>query len=229
MEVIIHTDGGSRGNPGPSAIGVLIENVDGSKQYRLGMRIGEATNNIAEYRALCKALEVCKQNGITRVEAYLDSELAVKQIRGIYKVKNEGLKPYYKKTMDFIRGFEVFHIHHVPRDQNKVADSLVNRALDEGTKIEEGELFSSCTEENTSFLIRDHSPLKEEQGLEPLIRVLRERKIIFLELEEEGGILFLKVGAEDFSLILREREKIVLLAKEAGLHKVVLDLEEYAE
>lgn len=229
MEVIIHTDGGSRGNPGPSAIGVLIEDADSSKEYRLGMKIGDTTNNIAEYSALCKALELCTENVVTRVEVYLDSELVVKQIKGLYKVKNEGLKPYYERVMNLIRGFEAFSIHHIPRLENKVADSLVNRALDEGTKIEEGELFSSCAKENTSFLIRDHRPIEEEGILGGLIRSLRGQGIAFSELEEQGDILFLKAKAENLLSIVKERKKIVILVKEAGFHKVVLDLEDDAE
>ncbi|MDO4793027.1 MAG: ribonuclease HI family protein [Filifactor alocis] len=229
MEVMIHTDGGSRGNPGPSAIGVLIENTDASKEYRLGMKIGETTNNIAEYSALCKALELCTENGVTQVEVYLDSELVVKQIRGLYKVKNQGLRPYYEKVMNLIAGFELFSIHHVPRSENKVADSLVNRALDEGRKIEEGELFLSRTEDKTSLRIHDHNPVEEEAALEGLMRALRGQGIVFSELREQGDILFLKAKDEDLLSILKKRKKIVILVKEAGFHKVALDLEDDAE
>jgi ribonuclease HI len=127
-------DGGSRGNPGPSAIGVVAEDAEGRLLETLGRAIGVETNNVAEYRALLAALEMAARMGAWEVEVASDSELLVKQMRGEYKVKNEGLKPLHAEARDRAGGFHRFHIRHVGREQNARADALVNHALDEKDK-----------------------------------------------------------------------------------------------
>jgi ribonuclease HI len=124
-------DGGSRGNPGPSAIGVVIEDVEGEPLESISRAIGITTNNVAEYRALLAGLEAAGGMGAGQVEVVSDSELLVKQMRGEYKVKSEGLKPLHAEARDRARRFSRFTIRHVARDQNARADALVNRALDE--------------------------------------------------------------------------------------------------
>ena len=127
-------DGGSRGNPGPSGIGVVVEDPQGGVLDAVGRVIGVGTNNVAEYRALLLGLELAKARGASEVEVLSDSELLVKQMRGEYKVKNEGLRPLHVEARERAAGFSSFSIRHVARHQNARADALVNRALDEHEK-----------------------------------------------------------------------------------------------
>jgi dinuclear metal center YbgI/SA1388 family protein len=127
----LRVDGGSRGNPGPGAIGVVLENADGRVLQTLGRTIGVCTNNVAEYRALLAGLEMAGAAGAQDVEVLADSELLVKQLRGEYRVKNEGLKPLYAEAVEHLRQFRRVSIRHVPRAENVEADRLVNKALDD--------------------------------------------------------------------------------------------------
>jgi dinuclear metal center YbgI/SA1388 family protein len=129
--VRIWIDGGSRGNPGPSAIGVVLEDAEGTVLDTLSRAIGTTTNNVAEYRALLAGLDMAARIGARKVEVMSDSELLVKQMRGEYKVKNEGLKPLHAEARQQADGFSHFAIRHIDREQNTRADGLVNRALDE--------------------------------------------------------------------------------------------------
>lgn len=130
--VRLRVDGGSRGNPGPSAIGVVMEDVSGREIQTLGRVIGRATNNVAEYRALIEGLEMARAAGAAEVEVLADSELLVKQMRGEYRVKNEGLKPLHAEATALVRRFAKFSIRHVPREENAMPDRLLNEALDGG-------------------------------------------------------------------------------------------------
>lgn len=136
-KLIIHTDGGSRGNPGPAAAGFVVEDSAGRKVVARGVFLGEATNNVAEYTALIKALEACQGIGAEKISVFSDSELLVRQVKGLYKVKNVGIKPLYERLMGLLEGFSAYDIQHVRREQNTEADALVNRALDEGRDVEE--------------------------------------------------------------------------------------------
>lgn len=139
-KIIIHTDGGSRGNPGPAAIGVTIESHDHDpsapkwlKKYK--ERIGEATNNTAEYKALIKALAEAKkilkkESKETALEVRMDSELIVKQMLGEYRVKDNNLKNLFDEVERLIPDFKSVRFLHIPRENNKEADKLVNEALD---------------------------------------------------------------------------------------------------
>lgn len=127
----IFTDGGARGNPGPAAMGgVLYDAASGTVLDTFGIYLGETTNNQAEYRALIEALQRAKQFGATIAECNLDSQLVVEQMSGRYKVKNDGLKLLFREAQNMVRQFEHVTFHHIPREQNKQADSLVNRELD---------------------------------------------------------------------------------------------------
>ena len=130
MRVVVHVDGGARGNPGPAAIGVVTSTPDGEVVDELAEPIGEATNNVAEYRALLRGLERARELGATEVEVVNDSELVARQVQGAYKVKHPGLRPLYDQAMEALRGFERWSVRSVPRDQNAHADELVNAALD---------------------------------------------------------------------------------------------------
>ena len=127
--VVIHADGASRGNPGQSAIGATIKDEQGRLLATVSRRVGRATNNQAEYRAVIAALEEAGRLGARRVKLYLDSELVVKQLRGEYRVKKEGLKPLFRLVKELERNLDSLHISHIPRWRNKEADALANRAF----------------------------------------------------------------------------------------------------
>ena len=130
-QVRLWIDGGSRGNPGPSAIGVMVEDSAGVTLATISRAIGVTTNNVAEYKALLAGLEKAEELGATSVEVISDSELLVRQVRGEYKVKNAGLKPLHAEARQRAARFRSFEICHAGREHNTKADGLVNLALDE--------------------------------------------------------------------------------------------------
>ena len=130
----IHIDGASRGNPGPAGIGVLILGADGVVVERLHRGIGEATNNVAEYRALLLGLERTLALGVEDLEVRSDSELLVRQLQGRYRVKHPGLQPLYEASRKQIASFRRFEVRHVPRELNAEADALANLGIDEETR-----------------------------------------------------------------------------------------------
>jgi ribonuclease HI len=129
--LVVNVDGGARGNPGPAAIGAVLTTPGGEVLERHGERIGKATNNVAEYRALLLGLERASERGAREVEVVGDSELVVRQVQGDYKVKDEALKGLYAKVVKALAGFDRWSIRHVRREDNEAADSLVNAALDD--------------------------------------------------------------------------------------------------
>jgi ribonuclease HI len=129
-EVILYTDGASRGNPGPAGIGVLVENPSGKKLAEISEYIGKDTNNFAEYRALLAGLNKAKDLGARSVRVKSDSELLVKQIHGHYRVKNKNLIIVFNKCRSLINNFDNFVIDHISRSENKKADILANNAID---------------------------------------------------------------------------------------------------
>jgi ribonuclease H / adenosylcobalamin/alpha-ribazole phosphatase len=124
------TDGGARGNPGPAAYGYVLEAADGTVLAAHGEAIGQATNNVAEYRALVAGLEKAKELGVDDLEVVSDSELLVKQMRGEYKVKNEALRELFLQASGFARQVGSVTYTAVRREHNELADRLVNEALD---------------------------------------------------------------------------------------------------
>lgn len=128
--LVVHVDGGARGNPGPAAIGVVVSNADGEVLDEVAERIGTATNNVAEYQALLKGLERAAALGAREVEIVNDSELVARQLTGVYKVKHPSMKPLHEQAISALRGFDRWRIRSVPRAQNARADALVNAALD---------------------------------------------------------------------------------------------------
>jgi len=129
-KAIIFTDGAAEPNPGPAAIGAIIKDGKGRLITSISRYIGIATNNQAEYRAIIAALEKAIKLGATHVEVNSDSELAVRQINGRYRVKNAALKPLYQQVKQLQSLLEGFTITHIPREQNTEADKLTNAALD---------------------------------------------------------------------------------------------------
>jgi ribonuclease HI len=130
QRLVVHVDGGARGNPGPAAIATVVSTPDGEIVEEHGERIGEATNNVAEYRALLLGLDRARARGAREVELVGDSELVVRQVRGEYKVKDDALKALYAKVVKALAEFDSWSIRNVPREENAEADRLVNVALD---------------------------------------------------------------------------------------------------
>ncbi len=128
-EIVANIDGGSRGNPGPAAYGVVIKTAQGKPVTEFAKFIGETTNNFAEYQGLLAALEYCLSHGYSRLRVLTDSELMAHQVAGIYKVRSPDLKPLHSKAQAMIAQLESFSIQHVYREQNREADRLVNQTL----------------------------------------------------------------------------------------------------
>jgi ribonuclease HI len=128
--LVVHVDGGARGNPGPAAVGVVVSTPEGDVLDEVGEAIGVATNNVAEYRGLLRGVERARALGATEVDIVNDSELVARQLTGAYKVKHPAMKPLHAEAMAALRGFERWGIRSVPRAENARADELVNQALD---------------------------------------------------------------------------------------------------
>lgn len=177
-------DGGSRGNPGPAAYGVVIRDGKGEIVARLKKYIGHNTNNVAEYFGLIAALDYAQTHGVRALRVESDSELMVKQLRGQYKVKSADLKPLFERAKKMSQTLESFRIDHVYREQNREADALVNQALDETSRPgTSSAVEKSASRENTirlmarykDGLLQPEEPLSLPDGTEVEI-LLRLRK-----------------------------------------------------
>jgi ribonuclease HI len=130
--LVAHTDGGARGNPGPAGYGVVLQDQSGKKVAALSEYLGHQTNNFAEYQGLIAALEYALENGHKALKVVSDSELLVRQIKGIYQVKNPILQDLHARAKELIRQLEWFSIGHALRQHNQEADRLANAAMDKG-------------------------------------------------------------------------------------------------
>ena len=130
MKLVVNVDGGSRGNPGPAAIAAVVQDADGGVLEEAAERIGTATNNVAEYRALLLGIERAAAIGATEVDLVGDSELIVRQVEGRYKVKDATMRKLHAEVKKALSTFEGWSIRHVRRELNSEADRLVNEALD---------------------------------------------------------------------------------------------------
>ena len=130
--LVAHIDGGARGNPGPAGYGVVVEDQAGRRVAGLSQYLGHRTNNYAEYSGLLAALEYALAHGPKALKVISDSELMVRQIKGVYKVRNAALLELYQKAQQLIRQLEWFEIGHVLRESNREADRLANEAMDRG-------------------------------------------------------------------------------------------------
>jgi ribonuclease HI len=126
----LYTDGASRGNPGEAGAGAAIFDEEGKELVAAEKYLGQCTNNEAEYRALLLGLSRCGELGTGRLKVHLDSELIVKQVRGVYRVKHPNLTPLFKEVQQLLAGFASYTIHHVRREHNSRADQLANKAID---------------------------------------------------------------------------------------------------
>jgi len=130
--LIAHSDGGARGNPGPAGYGVVIKDESGKKVAALSQYLGHQTNNFAEYQGLIAALEYALEHGPKALKVISDSELLVRQIQGVYKVKNPTLKDLHARAKELIAQLDYFSIGHALREHNQEADRLANEAMDKG-------------------------------------------------------------------------------------------------
>jgi len=130
-EVVVNVDGGSRGNPGPAGIGAVVQAPDGTVLAEIAEGIGRATNNVAEYKAMIAALKRAGELGARRVTARADSKLVIEQLRGAWKVKHPDLKGLWAEARRLANGFDRVTWQHVPRERNRAADALANRAMDD--------------------------------------------------------------------------------------------------
>jgi ribonuclease HI len=130
VKLVVHVDGGSRGNPGPSAAAATLADASGEVIDEVSELLGETTNNVAEYRGVLLGLTRAKQLGATEVEVVNDSELVARQINGDYKVKHAAMIPLFTEARTALAGFERWTVRTVRREQNARADALVNEALD---------------------------------------------------------------------------------------------------
>jgi ribonuclease HI len=137
--ITLEFDGGSRGNPGPAGIGVVLRAADGTTLVTLGRFIGRATNNVAEYQGLITALEQARQLGARKIQIRGDSELIIKQMRGEYRVKHPDLQPLYQEAQELVRQFELMGIEHNYRHKNALADKLANLAMDRKADVTDAE------------------------------------------------------------------------------------------
>ena len=143
-----HCDGGSRGNPGPAGFGAVITNPSGKVAAQFSRYLGIQTNNYAEYQGLIAVLEWAAENGIKRLRVVSDSELMVKQMKGIYKVKHPGLQPLWQQARQLAARLDGFEMSHTLRGGNKQADRLANDAMDQGTgtkKLDSGQSGAACS------------------------------------------------------------------------------------
>ena len=130
MKATLFADGGSRGNPGPAASGAVLYAEDGSVLAEVGEFLGTATNNVAEWRALLAGLVRARELGVDDIAVRMDSELVVRQVTGVYRVKHADLIPLHAKAKQLLREFKTTDVRHVPRKENAAADAVVNQYLD---------------------------------------------------------------------------------------------------
>ena len=135
MKLVVYADGASRGNPGPSAIGASVQDIDGQEIATVSATIGRGTNNQAEYRAAIEGVRKARALGATAIDLRMDSELVVRQLSGRYRVKNVALQPLFAALVQELEATGPYSVGHVPREQNRRADALANAALD-GKRLE---------------------------------------------------------------------------------------------
>jgi ribonuclease HI len=138
LRLDVHIDGGARGNPGPAAAAVVVrDSADGAVLQQRGVFLGEATNNVAEYRALLLGLELAAKLRAAEVAIFSDSQLLVRQMQGKYRVRNAGLKPLHEQALQMSDGFTRCSFHHVRREENQDADRLVQEAINLKRNVED--------------------------------------------------------------------------------------------
>lgn len=132
MSYRVYSDGACRGNPGPSGGGALILDAGGATVKELAVPLGITTNNVAEYQALLAALRYCQEHSLAPIEIFADSQLMIRQLQGVYKVKQPHLLPLFHEAKALLASIGCLGLHHIPREENREADRLANQGVDEG-------------------------------------------------------------------------------------------------
>jgi ribonuclease HI len=127
----VYSDGAARGNPGPAGAGAVLVDESGDVVAELGRFLGNQTNNVAEYEGLLLGLDRALELGATDLEVLADSQLVIRQLSGIYRVRNEGLRPLFERAKSLLARFRRVELRHIPREMNAAADEMSNRAIDE--------------------------------------------------------------------------------------------------
>jgi len=210
-KVILYTDGGSRGNPGPAAAAYVLKDIFGKVISGKGIFIDNATNNIAEYNGIVYGLQAAQTAGATQVELLSDSELLIKQIHGHYKVKSENLRDLYCRTMDLLSSFQSWQARHIPREKNTEADALANRAMDAKDDVE-------------------LEPSRPSGGIKPIrLGILISgggRTLLNLDQSIKLG----KLSAEIAAVICSRKEiKGVELARQLGFNPQIIRVKDYPD
>ena len=214
---VIYTDGAARGNPGPAAIGVIIKDESGKTVASVSRRLGTTTNNQAEYRAIIAALEKAVSLGARNVVLKSDSELAVKQISGQYKIKNTALRPLYQEVVRLTGALESFSIAYIPREQNAAADALANKALNQVASLP----YSKCYE-MTIIVKQTADEDKDISRLEEIIKIVKSypgQDEIKLSITDGVNTIPLKLTTIQADYCPELREKLVRLV---GKNKLVI-------
>lgn len=175
--IVAYTDGGSRGNPGPSGYGVVIQDHSGALVAELSEFLGMRTNNVAEYSGMLSALDYALTHGHSRLRIISDSELMVKQMRGQYRVQSPELKPLYEEAKRRSRQLEAFQIEHVLRGKNKRADELANLAMDRGMRRKPETQSTGPASSRTAVA----STVSAASPVRPLRGIVKEGRISLLE------------------------------------------------
>ncbi len=217
-EVIAHTDGASRGNPGPAAAGFILTNPDGTQLQAKAFFLGRNTNNVAEYTGIVKALEAAIEKRAERIIVFSDSELLVRQINGEYKVKSEQIRPLFRQAVELLGRFENWKVQYVSREKNKEADKLVNQALNLGKDVAHS---------------IDRPPEKIPYGKDKPVPKTQNKKPIRLGVLISGGgttlmniLEYIKQGSlnAEVALVICSRSTVtgVERAKKAGLKVIII-------
>jgi beta-lactamase class A len=201
MKLRLHIDGASRGNPGPAAIGVVVQDARGRMLAEIGEYLGQTTNNVAEYRALLRGLDETAARGANEVEIFADSDLLVRQVSGEYKVRSAHLAPLHARAVQVLAGFRRWGIAHVPRERNARADALANRALDEraGSGVRNNEIRGSDVPADRARVgSQDAAPVVQiPRGMDQLATAL-DRVVVGLDGLAGVGVKTVWDGAERY-------------------------------
>jgi ribonuclease HI len=220
VKLVVHVDGGSRGNPGPAAAAAVVSTPDGDVLDEASVALGLATNNVAEYRGLLLGLERARERGASEVEVVNDSELVAKQVNGEYKVKSAEMAALHAQALDALRAFERWSVRSVPRAHNAAADALVNRALDDPPQ--EGTEYAGYL--RIDDLLQLQHPLTPEAHDELLFIIVHQSyelwfKLILLELGKARA----ELEARRPQGALRPLKRIVAVEKLLLEHLYVLE------
>jgi len=207
-KLVIYTDGASRGNPGPAAIGVVLRDSQGNLIESVSRRLGVTTNNQAEYHAIIAGLERALELGATHVELHSDSELVVRQLSSRYKVKNEALKPLYQKIEELRARLDGLAISYILREKNKEADKLASQALEGAKQARRGEspaisvrratradyppvlsIFAELEKQHVEAMPEFFKRMTHEEQVQELDSIMADEKAVLMVAERNGQVL----------------------------------------